>query len=178
MPVAPEWRSYSSWCGPQTGLYVSLPACHHRAVNLGESKPKSSRAHTRRKMPAWVAIALIVLLGPALVFARYGLGWAAAELAALIACLLPILLIKPVTWRRGPRWTFPFWVFTMTTVFFAWAALIFGLWLWPWLCLAVSSGAGMLITAGFWPAQTRFYRVQRQLLDAEQERRKSASSTA
>ncbi|WP_319459910.1 hypothetical protein [Micromonospora sp. RTP1Z1] len=145
-------------------------------MNLGESKPKSLRAHTRRKMPAWMAIVLIVLLFPVMVFARYGLGWAAAELAALIACLLLILLIKPVTWRRGSRWTFPFWVFTMTTVFFAGAALIFGLWLGPWLCSAVSFGAGMLVIAGVWPAQTRFYRVQQQLLDAEQEHRKSASS--
>jgi hypothetical protein len=127
-------------------------------------------------MPAWVAILLLLLLAPLMVFARYGLGWAAAELAALIACLLPILFIKIVTWRRGPRWTFPFFVFTMTTLFFALAALMFGLWLRPWLCLAVSFGAAMLVTAGLWPAQTRFYRVQRQLLDAEQEHRKSASS--
>jgi phosphatidylserine synthase len=161
---------------PHTGLYVRLATCHPHAVNLGGSKPKSFRAHTRRKMPAWMTIVLIVPLFPGLVFARYGLGWAAAELAALIACLLPILLVKPVTWRRGPRWTFPFWVFTMTIVFFAWAALTAGLWLRPWLCLTVSFCAGMLIIAGVWPAQKRFYRVQRQLLDVEREHRKSASS--
>jgi Flp pilus assembly protein TadB len=150
-------------------------------VNLGESKPKPP-AQTRRKLPAWVAILLVLLLFPYLVFARYGIGWAAAELAALIACLLPVLFVKPATWRRGPRWTFPFWIFTMTTVFFACAVLVFGLWLrpWlklsPWLCLVTALAAGVLVTVGLWPAQQRFYRVQRQLLDAEQGDRESASS--
>jgi phosphatidylserine synthase len=145
-------------------------------VNLGESKPKPPPAQPRRKMPAWIAILLVLLLFPALVFARYGLGWAAAELTALIACLLPVLLIKPATWRRGPRWTFPFWIFAMTSVFFAVAVLVFGLWLRPWLCLVIALAAGVLVTVGLWPAQQRFYRVQRQLPDAEQGDRESASS--
>jgi hypothetical protein len=119
-------------------------------------------------MRAWVAILLLLLVAPLLVFSRYGIGWAAAELAALIAWWLPVLLIKPVTWRRGPRWTFPFFVFVITTLFFALAALLFGLWLSPWWCLVISLGAGMLTAAGIWPAQMRHYRLQRKLLDVEQ----------
>jgi hypothetical protein len=109
-------------------------------------------------MPAWVAILLHLLLAPLLVFARFGLAWAAAEWAALIALWLPVLLIKPVTWRRGPRWMFPFFVFVMMTLFFPLVALFFGLWLSPWWCLATSLGAGILTTAGIWPAQMRHYR--------------------
>jgi len=129
-------------------------------------------------MPAWVAILLLLLLAPLLVFGRYGLGWAGAEWAALIAWWLPALLIKPVTWRRGPRWTFPFCVFVMTTLFFALVAMAFGLWLSPWWCLVISLGTGMLITAGIWPAQMRYSRLQRQLLDAEQEHGSSDGTTS
>jgi hypothetical protein len=128
-------------------------------------------------MPAWVAIFLPLLLAPLLVLGRYGIGWAAAEWAALIALWLPVLFIKPATWRRGSRWTFCLYVFIMTTLFFALVAMAFGLWLSPWWCLVTSLGAGMLITAGIWPAQMRFYRLQRQSRDAEHEHASSEGIT-
>lgn len=114
-----------------------------------------------------MGVVLVLLLGPLLAFSRYGLGWAAAEFAALIAWWPPILLVKAVTWRRGPWWTFPFVVFVMTTLFFAVAAMLFGLWLSSWWCLVISLGAAMLTVAGIWPAQMRYYRLQRKLLEQE-----------
>lgn len=136
-------------------------------MNKSRSKPGHGRADGRRKTPAWVAIVLLLLLAPALVFARYGLGWAAAEEVALIASWLTIVLIKPVTWRRGPRWSVVFFAFVMTTLVFAFAAMAVGLWLSPWWCLAISAATGTLSIVAVWPAQMRHYRVQRQLLDSD-----------
>lgn len=129
-------------------------------------------------MPAWVVILLLLLLAPLLVLSHYGLGWAAAELAALIAWWLPVLLIKPVTVRRGPRWIFPFGVFVMTTLFFALAAMLLGPWLSPWWCLVISLGAGILTVAGIWPTQMRHFRLQRKLLDVEHEHASSEGTTS
>jgi hypothetical protein len=114
-------------------------------------------------MPAWVACLLLVLMVPTIVFARYGLGWAAAELAAFIASWLPAFLIKPVTWpSRHLSWAFTYFVFIMTILLFALVALVVGLWLSPWWCLVISLGAGVVSIAGVWPAQLRYYRLQRQ----------------
>lgn len=135
-------------------------------------------------MPLW-ALCLVLclvfgLLFPAMFYVRYGLGWAATGAVMSIASWLPVLLIKPPTWRTWPRkhlsWAFAYWVFVMTTLFFGLVALLLGLWLSPWWCLVISLCAGVLSIAGIWPAQLRHYELQRSLADAEQKHRKSGSS--
>jgi phosphatidylserine synthase len=135
-------------------------------------------------LPLW-ALCLVLclvfgLLYPAVLYVRFGLGWAATWAAASIASWLPVLLIKPVTWRTWPRrhlsWAFAYYVFFMTTLFFGLVALLLGLWLSPWWCLVISLGAGVLSGAGIWPAQLRYYKLQRSLADTEQELRKNGSS--
>src|SRR5258705_13536655 len=165
-------------------MYVSLPKCHDRAVNLGGSKPKPPRVHMRRTggtLPLWaLCLVGLCLVDPAVHYVRYGLGWAATWALASIASWLPVLFIKPVTWRTWPRkhlsWAFAYYVFFMTTLFFGLVALLLGLWLSPWWCLVISLGAGVLFGAGIWPAQRRYYELQRSLADTEQEHRKSGSS--
>jgi hypothetical protein len=119
----------------------------------------------RPKLPVWVACLLLVLMIPTMVLARYGPGWAATELAAFIASGLPAFLIKPATWRQPGRhlsWVFTYFVYLMMTLLFPLVALVVGLWLSPWWCLVISLGAGVLSVAGVWPAQLRYYRLQRQ----------------
>ncbi len=117
-------------------------------------------------MRGWVALLLLLLFAPLLVFSRYGPGWAAVELAALIACWVPVRLARPLTGRRGPRWTFPFFVYVTTTLLFPLVAPTVGLWVSPWWCLVIALGGAILIIAGTWPAQMRYERRQRQLRDA------------
>ncbi len=117
-------------------------------------------------MRGWVALLVLLLFAPMLVFSRFGPGWAAAELAALVACWLPVRLVKPATSRRGPTWAFPFFVYVMTTLLFPLVAPLVGLWLSPWWCLGIALGGAMLIIGAIWPAQTRYYQHQRQSPDA------------
>lgn len=167
------------------GMCVNLPTWHNRAVNRGGgSKPKPPGVQARRRLPLW-ALCLVLclvfgLLFPAMFYVRYGLGWAATGAVMSIASWLPVLLIKPPTWRTWPRnhlsWAFAYWVFVMTTLLFGLVALLLGLWLSPWWCLVISLCAGVLSIAGIWPAQLRHYELQRSLADAEQKHRKSGSS--
>jgi hypothetical protein len=136
----------------------------------------------RLRLPIWLYLVLWLVFGllyPTAIYFRYGLGWAATWEVALSAWL-PIFLIRPVTlrtWhRRHLSWPFAYFVFLLTTMFFAVVALFFGLWLSPWWCLMISLGAGVLSVAGIWPAQLRFYKLQRSPADTGQEHRKSGSA--
>jgi hypothetical protein len=149
-------------------LYAGSAMCEDHPVRRSRAESRPARTRSQRKRRAW-ALILPLLLAPMLVLSRYDLGWAAAELAALIAWWPPVVLIKPATWRRGPWWAFPFFAFVMTTLFFAVVALLVGVWLPPWWSLAIALGAGILAVASIWPTQLRHYRLQRRLLDAERE---------
>jgi phosphatidylserine synthase len=165
-------------------MCVSLPTCHNRAVNRGGgSKPKPPRVQVRRRLPLWalcLVLCLVFVLLSAMFYVRYGLGWAVTWAVVSIASLLPVLLIKPATWRTWPRkhlsWAFAYFVFFMTTLFFDLVALLLGLWLSPWWCLVISLCSGVLTGVGIWPAQLRYYELQRSLADTEQKHRKSGSS--
>jgi hypothetical protein len=115
-----------------------------------------------------LAIILLVLLAPLVVFVRYGVGWAATELAALITSGWAAVRIKPATWPgRHLSLAFAYFVVLMTTLFLALAALFLGPWLSPWSSLVISLGAGVLSVAGIWPAQLRYYKQRRSAAESE-----------
>jgi hypothetical protein len=126
-------------------------------------------------MPVWAALLMsgvvLLLLFPAMFYARYGAGWAVAWEVAQCAWL-PFFFVVPATlatWlRRHLSWAFSYFAFVMTMLFFGWVVLLFGVWLSPWSCLVIGLGAGVLTVAGIWPAQLRFYKLQQSLADAQQ----------
>jgi hypothetical protein len=119
-------------------------------------------------MPLWLAIPLVLLPPPLIVFVRYGGGWAATEIAVLIACVWVAARVKHATWfARHLVWAFAYFVVLMTALFFDLAALVLGLWLSAWSSLVVALGAGVLSVAGIWPAQLRFYKQRRHAAASE-----------
>lgn len=165
-------------------LCASLPTCHDYPVDLGGYERQPRYTHMRRRRsPIWLYPLLCLVFGllyPMVIYLRYGPGWVATWGVAALSSALPTFLIKPATWRTWPRrhssWAFAYFVLLLTTMFFAFIALLFGIWLSPWWCLVISLGAGVLTIARIWPAQLRFYKMQRSPADTGQEHRKSGSA--
>jgi hypothetical protein len=113
-----------------------------------------------RKRDLVIVFCVVPLIG-ALPGVRYGIGWAGAGVAAVLAwmTLLPLARRKTdllAAQLAHPAMAFGFFAYVFATIFFG----VLALW-WhpisPWACAGVACALGVAITAALWPAQRRFY---------------------
>src|ERR1700680_442439 len=104
-----------------------------------------------------VALFVILLLGA--LAGRYGIAWAGAGVAAILAWIIPLALNKKdllAAQLAHPAMAFAFFAYVLATVFFGVAAFV-----WhpgsPWACVVGARGLGVVLTAAVWPARRTFY---------------------
>lgn len=91
---------------------------------------------------------------------RYGIAWAGAGVAAILAWMILLALNRKkdllAAQLAHPARAFAFFAYVLATLFFGLAAL-----LWhprsPWVCAAAAGVLGVVVTAAVWPAQRKFY---------------------
>ena len=167
---AQAWRfvlyaSETAWLSEFEARFRAAASDHE--VRIGVRKDKRWRVFRElcpkarnRKRDLVIVCCVLPLIG-ALPGARYGIGWAGAGAAAVLAWLI----LLPLTLRETgllaaqlahPAISFACFAYVFATILFGVLAIA-----WhpssPWVCAGGAYALGLVITAAFWPAQRKFY---------------------
>jgi hypothetical protein len=159
------YASGTAWL-PEFEARFRAAASDHE-ISIGVRKDKRWRvfrelcpkARNRRRDQV-TAFCVVPLIGAA-PGARYGIGWAGAGVAAILAWMIVLPLARRKTDLLAAQLTHPARAFAYFA--YAFATIFFGpLALWwhpgsPWACAGGACALGAVITAALWPAQRTFY---------------------